>query len=122
MRLMTFSIAGVTCAAALFASPAANSANAPLCLAIAQNYNNCIRQSQFGGIYRGGYGHGYPGGPYGDDEGYDGYGGGGGYGPGYGGYGRGYGGNGGYRGQGPGRARAACAVWVAQMQASGCFN
>ncbi|MFO1102860.1 MAG: hypothetical protein U1E20_08160 [Methylocystis sp.] len=132
MRLVTSSLLGAACAAALLASPAANSANLPLCVAIAQNYNNCVRQSQFAGFYRRGYGPGYPGRPYGGDGDYDdyqdqaygpGY---GGYGPGYGGYGPGYGGYGpgygGYRRQRYERAKAACAVWFVQMRASGCFN
>ncbi len=123
MRLITWTLVGAACAAAIFTSPSAKAANVPLCLAIAQNYNNCVRQNQF--AYRRGYGHGhgYPGGPYGDDEDYDGYPGRG-YGP------HGGGGPGGYGGNGPGyggyrrqeRAKAACAVWFAQMQASGCFN
>ena len=119
MRLVTRSFVGAACAAAMLASPSAKSANVPLCLAIAQNYNNCLRQNQF--AYRRGYGHGYPGGPYGDYGDDEPYGGddGPGYGPGYGGNGPGYGG---YRRHGYERARAACAVWFAQMQASGCFN
>lgn len=140
MRLVTWSLIGAACATAMLASPSAKSANVPLCLAIAQNYNNCVRQHQRAG--RGphgpGYGHGYgyPGGDYGDDEGYGGYRGrgygqdyggyddrdGGGYGPGYGGHG-GYGDyGGGYRRHSRGHAEAACAVWFVQMQASGCFN
>jgi hypothetical protein len=119
MRLVTWTFIGAACAAAIFASPAARSANVPLCLAIAQNYNNCVRQNQF--AYRRGYGHAYPGGPYGDYGDYGGYDGDDGpaYGPGYGGYGPGYGG---YRRRGHERAKAACAVWFAQMQASGCFK
>jgi hypothetical protein len=133
MRLVTLSVIGAVCATAMLASPSAKSANVPLCLAIAQNYNNCVRQHQRGPH---GPGYGYPGGGYGDDEGYGGfrgrgygqdYGGyddrdGGGYGPGYGGHG-GYGDyGGGYRRHGRGRAEGACAVWFVQMQASGCFN
>ena len=126
------------CAVAALASPSARAANVPLCLAIAQNYNNCVRQHQMGGHYRQGYryGHGDGDGPYGDEGGYGGYpsGGHGGYGGGYGGGGGGYGGDdgpgygGGYGGPGYGgygrqeRAKAACAVWFAQMQASGCFD
>jgi hypothetical protein len=129
MRLITRSVMGAACAAAMLASPPATSANVPLCLAIAQNYNNCLRQNQFGGPYRRGYGYGYgyghdngyPGGAYGDYGDDGGYGGDGpGHGHGYGGYGGGYGG-GGY-GRGYGRGKAACAVWFAQMQASGCFD
>lgn len=127
MRLVTWSFVGAACAAVMLASPSAKSANVPLCLAIAQNYNNCIRQNQMAGFYRHGhghghgYGHGYPGGPYGDDGDYDDYQGRGydGYGPGYGGNGPGYGG---YRRQSYERAKAACAAWFVQMQASGCFN
>lgn len=137
MRLVTWSFAGAACAAALLASPSARSANLPLCVAIAQNYNNCVRQHQFAGFHRRGYGygHGYPDGPYGDDGEYDGYGGRGygpghgghggydDYGPGFGGYdGYGPGGYGGYRRHGHERAKAACAVWLAQMRASGCFK
>ncbi len=128
MRLATRSFIGALCVAAATASTPASSANVPLCLAIAQNYNNCMRQNQYGGRGGpGGYGPGYgqyrPDGP-GDDDGdggyggYGGYGGGGGY-RGYGGYG-GYGG--GYRRHRYERAKAACAIWFAQMQASGCFN
>jgi hypothetical protein len=135
MRLATWSLIGAACAAAMLASPPARSANVPLCLAIAQNYNNCMRQNQLAARGPRGYGSPgyYPGGGYGDDEGYGGYRGrgygqdyggyddhdGGGYGPGYGGHG-GYGG--GYRRHSYERAKAACAVWFVQMQASGCFN
>ncbi len=110
MRLIAWSLVGAACAAAIFASPSAKAANVPLCLAIAQNYNNCVRQSHF--AHRRGYGHAYPGGPYGDYGDYGGYDGDDGpaYGPGYGGYRR------------QERAKAACAVWFAQMQASGCFD
>ncbi|MGD9541891.1 hypothetical protein [Methylocystis sp.] len=127
MRLATWSLVGAACAAALLASPSAKSANLPLCVAVAQNYNNCVRQHQFGGFYRGGYGRHYPGGPYGGDGDYEDYQDGA-YGPGYGGgYGQGYddygpGGYGGYRRQRYERAKAACAVWFVQMQANGCFN
>ncbi|WP_246657200.1 hypothetical protein [Methylocystis sp. B8] len=135
---MTLSIVGAVCATAMLASPSAKSANVPLCLAIAQNYNNCMRQNQLAARGPQGYGSPgrYPGGPYGDDEGYGGYRGrgygqdyggydnrdGGGYGPGYGGRG-GYGDyGGGYRRHSYERAKAVCAVWFVQMQASGCFN
>jgi hypothetical protein len=126
MRLVTF--IGAACAFTILSAPIAEAANAPLCLAIAQNYNTCMRQHQYGrGGGHGGYGPG-------DGQGYgQGYGGGRGYGQGYGdddddegGYG-GYGGyGGGYGGGSPRRryesAKAACAIWLAQMQASGCFN
>ncbi|QGM94884.1 hypothetical protein F7D13_13105 [Methylocystis rosea] len=126
MRLVTYSIVGAACALGILFTPIAQAANAPLCLAIAQNYNTCMRQHQYGrgGGHDGygpgygqGYGRGYRGGYPGDDDGdYDGD---GGYG-GYGGYGGGYGGG------SPRRryenAKAACAIWFAQMQASGCFN
>ncbi|HEY8126832.1 MAG TPA: hypothetical protein VIF88_15580 [Methylocystis sp.] len=126
MRLVTF--IGAAYAFAILSAPIAQAANAPLCLAIAENYNTCMRQHQYGrggGGYGQGYGQGYGGG-YG--RGY----GGGGYGRGYpgdddddGGDG-GYGGYGGYGGGSPRRryenAKAACAIWFAQMQASGCFN
>jgi hypothetical protein len=138
MRLSTWSLIGAACVAAMLASPSAKSANLPLCLAIAQNYNNCMRQHQLAGSGPRGYGHGYgyPGGPYGDDDGYGGYRGrgyghgyggddnydGGGYGPNYGGYGGPGGYGGGYRRHRHEQAKAACAVWFVQMQASGCFN
>ncbi|WP_148277029.1 hypothetical protein [Methylocystis sp. SC2] len=133
MRLVTCSIVGAACALGVLFAPIAQAANAPLCFAIAENYNKCMRQHQYGRGGHGGYGPGY-------GQGY-----GQGYGHGYGhGYGRGYrgdydggdpgdydgdggyGGFGGYGG-GPGRghydrSKAACAVWIAQMQASGCFN
>lgn len=115
MRLVTCVLAGAACAI-LFA-PVAEAANAPLCLAIAANYNKCMRQHQRGGPgpyedYGPGYGQGYGG--YPDDDDGDG----GGYGgfDGYGGY------EGGYRRRRYERAKAACAVWIVQMQASGCFN
>ncbi|PWB90477.1 hypothetical protein C5688_10285 [Methylocystis sp. MitZ-2018] len=124
MRLVTCSIVGAACALDILFTPIAQAANAPLCLAIAQNYNTCMRQHQYGrggGGYGPGYGQGYgqgyrrgyQGGYPGDDDGdYDGDG--------------GYGGYGGYGGGSPRRryenAKAACAIWFAQMQASGCFN
>jgi hypothetical protein len=138
MRLVTYSIVGAACALGILFPPiASKAANVPLCLAIAQNYNACIRQHQHGRGGHGGYGPGYGQG-YGHDyeHGY-----GRGYGHGYGnGYRRGYpgedfggdpgdyDGGGGYGGYGGGsrhhheRDQAACAVWFAQMQASGCFN
>ncbi len=121
MRLIAWSFAGAACAAAMLVSPSAKAANVPLCLAIAQNYNNCMREHQLARRDPYGYGRGYPGGPYMDDDGYDGDEGRG-YGPGYGGYGPGYGGYGGYRRHGYGRGGSACAAWFVQMQASGCFN
>lgn len=107
---------------ASFCAPSrAEAANAPLCFAIAENYNKCLRQHQRG--WHGGppgfdgprYGHDH--GDYDDDGGghYDGYNGG------YGGYG-GHGGYGGGYGRRNGQAQAQCAIWLAQMQASGCFN
>jgi hypothetical protein len=121
MRLVTYSIVGAACALGVLFAPIAQAANAPLCFAIAENYNKCMRQHQRGGHggygpgyghgYGNGYGHGYRRGYPGDDFG----GGPAGYGD-YGGYG-GYGG--GSRRQ---RSQAACAVWIAQMQASGCLN
>lgn len=112
--------------AASFCAPSrAEAANAPLCFAIAENYNKCLRQHQRG--WHGGppgfdvprYGHDH--GDYDDDGGghYDGYN--GGYGGGYGGHG-GHGGYGGGYGRRNGQAQAQCAIWLAQMQASGCFN
>ena len=94
-----------------------------------ENYNTCMRQHQYGrggghdgygpGYGQGygqGYRRGYPGGDFGGDPGDDDDDG-------------GYGGFGGYDGYGGGsprrryeRAKAACAIWFAQMQASGCFN
>ena len=123
MRLVTF--IGAACAFAILSAPVAEAANVPLCLAIAQNYNTCMRQHQYGRGGHGGYGpgygqgyrRGYPGDDFGGDHGdYDGDG--------------GYGGFGGYDGYGGGsrrhhrheRSKAACAIWIAQMQASGCFN
>lgn len=114
MRLVTCVLAGAACA--VLSASIAEAANAPLCLAIAANYNKCMRQHQRGG----------PGGPY---EGY-----GPGYGQGYGGYPDdddgdgdggfdGYGGfEGGYRRRRYERAKGACAIWIVQMQASGCFD
>ncbi len=109
MRLVTRCFIPAAFAAALLGPSLAQAANMPLCLAIAENYNKCMRQHQRG------WGGGYPG-----------YGPGAQYGGGYGGYGGyeddddGYGG--GYRRHRYGRAQAACAIWFAQMQASGCFN
>jgi len=94
--------------AAYFAPRQAEAANAPLCFAIAENYNKCMRQHQRG--WRGGYPR-YPG-PHGGGYGYDD--------DDYGGYGGGYGGHG--RGRRNAQAQAQCAIWIAQMQASGCFN
>ena len=100
--------------------------NVPLCFAIAENYNNCMRQNQrpryWGG---GGWGGGYA-----QHEGYRGYGGYGGYGGGYDGGGWGGGGHGDYydddyhqyrRARRYHRAQGQCAVWLAQMQANGCM-
>jgi len=140
MRLVTYSIVGAACALGILFAPVAQAANAPLCFAIAANYNACMRQHQYGRGGHGGYGpgygqgygqgyaqgygqgyghgyrRGYPGDDFGGDPGdYDGDG--------------GYGGFGGDDGYGGGshrrryqRAKAACAIWFAQMQASGCFN
>ena len=115
MRLVISGIAGAACAAAILLASSAQAANAPLCLAIAANYNKCMRQHQRG--WRGpyeygpGYGQAYPG-DFGGDGGFDGYGGFDDY--------DGY--DGGYRRRRYERAKAACAIWFAQMQASGCFN
>lgn len=123
MRLVTHSVVGAACALGILFTPIAQAANAPLCLAIAQNYNTCMRQHQYGrgGGHDGygpgygqGYRHGYPGGDFDGDPGDDDSDGG------YGGYGGGYGG-GSPRGRYE-RAKAACAIWFAQMHASGCFN
>ena len=94
-----------------------------------ENYNTCMRQHQYGrGGGHDGYGPGYGQGlsvkaiataipaafrgDPGDDDDDGGYG--------------GFGGYGGYGGGSPRRryerAKAACAIWFAQMQASGCFN
>jgi hypothetical protein len=121
MRLVTCVIAGA--AGAVLFAPIAEAANAPLCLAIAANYNKCMRQHQRGGAgpyddygpgygqgSGQGYGQGYGGYPDDDDGGgYDGF-------DGYGGY------EGGYRRRRYERAKGACAIWIVQMQASGCFN
>jgi len=113
MRPATCTIVGAACALAILFAPIAEAANAPLCLAIAANYNKCMRQHQRGwrgayDDYGPGYGQAYPGG-YGGYGGFDGY-------DGYDGYGWGY------RRRRYERAKAACAIWFAQMQASGCFN
>ncbi|MFZ3182431.1 MAG: hypothetical protein WA156_20015 [Methylocystis silviterrae] len=133
MRLVTYPIVGAACALGILFAPIAQAANAPLCFAIAENYNKCMRQHQYGRGGHGGYGpgygqgygqgyshgyrRGYPGADFGGDPGdYDGDG--------------GYGGFGGDDGYGGGprrhhrheRSKAACAIWIAQMQASGCFN
>ena len=109
MRLVTYSIVGAACALGILFAPIAQAANAPLCFAIAENYNKCMRQHQYGRGGHGGYGpgygqgygqgyrRGYPGDDFGGDDGY----------------------GGGSRRQ---RSKAACAIWIAQMQASGCFN
>lgn len=110
MRPATCTILGAAGALAILFAPIAEAANAPLCLAIAANYNKCMRQHQngWGGGYGPRYGQAYTGGygGYGGfdaDGGYDGYG-------------------GGYRRRRYERAKAVCAIWFAQMQASGCFN
>jgi hypothetical protein len=125
MRLVTYPIVGAACALGILFAPIAQAANAPLCFAIAENYNKCMRQHQYGRGGHGGYGpgygqayrRGYPGADFGGDPGdYDGDG--------------GYGGFGGDDGYGGGsrrhhrheRSQAACAIWIAQMQASGCLN
>ncbi|WP_232365876.1 hypothetical protein [Methylocystis silviterrae] len=126
MRLVTYSIVGAACALGILFAPIAQAANAPLCFAIAENYNKCMRQHQHGRGGHGGYGpvygqgydqgyrRGYPGDGFGGDRGdYDGYG--------------GFGGDDGYGGGSRRhhrheRSKAACAIWIAQMQASGCFN
>ena len=67
-------------------------------------------------VYGQGYRRGYPGDDFGGDRGdYDGDGG-------YGGFGGDDGYGGGSRRHRYERAKAACAIWIAQMQASGCFN
>lgn len=116
MRLSIRFLLLASLSGAVFGPPLAQAANLPLCLAIAENYNKCMRQHQRG------WGGGYPG--YGPGAQY----GGGRYGGGYGGYG-GYeddddGPGGGYYGRQrrSARAQSACAIWFAQMQASGCFN
>lgn len=133
-KIGLFSLA--VAAGALFDAPLAEAGpNPAYCMAMAQTYNNCLRDNQRTGG-RGGYDrHGY------DDEGRGGYSGGyageesygygggrrgGGYrGGGYdGGYRGGYGG-GGYghdrRQRRAANAQAACAPWLMQMKASGCF-
>ncbi len=94
-----------------FAAPALAGPNVPLCFAIAENYNRCMRDQQRHGGHGGYGGHGGQYGQWGHDDEYGGYG--------------GYGDDeGGYRGRGrrrAERAQAACAVWLMQMQANGCI-
>ncbi len=101
-------------AGALLPTPAAEAAsNVPLCFAIANNYNNCMRQHQRGGRgwsggqqWSDGWNNNYPGA-------YGGYGGGD-----YDDYQRRV-----HRQQRrAARAQANCAIWLAQMQASGCYE
>lgn len=149
----SFMRSSLSLAAAAFALLAAGAANAgpnvPLCLAIENNYNNCLLQQQRQPQGGGGYGGGDYGGDYGGGYGGGGYGrggyGGGGYGRGGyggGGYGRGGYGGGGYGGYGGGwdgddddqwrerpprgaaaanRAQAACMPWIVQLKANHCF-
>ena len=58
MRLVTYSIVGAACALGILFAPIAQAANAPLCFAIAENYNKCMRQHQYGRGGHGGYGPG----------------------------------------------------------------
>lgn len=98
MRFITL----VAFCAALFVSTFAEAApNVPLCLAIANNYNNCIRQHQRRAWFHDQW----------DDDGGDGYG----YDGGYGGYGHRR-----HR-RHNGDAASACAVWLIPMQANHCF-
>ena len=91
-----------TVAGALLGAPAAQAGpNVPLCFAIANNYNQCLRQHQ-----RGGGGGGWHGGGYGLEEGY------GGWDDDY----REY-----RRQRRAGRAQQACAPWLLQMQANNCI-
>lgn len=95
---------------ALAPTPSAQAApNVPLCFAIANNYNNCMRQFQRGGgrhgwnnagpgSYGGYGGGGWNGGDYDDDYQYRVY----------------------RQQRRAARAQANCAIWLAQMQASGC--
>ena len=97
MRLMIlFAFVGATCASTIVeAAP-----NAPLCFAIANNYNACVQRQRH---WRGGW----DGQQYGYDEGYD-----QGYGDGYDqayGYGHRH------------RRRVDCAAWLVAMQANHCM-
>lgn len=109
-----FSIATLAVLAVFTADiPASQAAqNVPLCFAIANNYNNCLRQHQrphhWGG---GGWGGGGWDSGYAQHEG--------GYGGGYGDYDDGYGHY--RRARRNQRAQSQCAIWLAQMQASGCM-
>jgi len=110
MRQTVRILALAAVAGALLPAPAAEAgANAPLCLAIANNYNNCMRQFQRGGQHRGwgsgdeygAYdGRGWNGGYYDEDDEYRAY----------------------RQQRRAQRAQANCAIWLAQMQASGCYE
>jgi hypothetical protein len=114
MKAINRFILAAAVAGGLFGAPAAQAGpNVPLCFAIANNYNQCLRQHQRGGgggwHGGGGYGGGYGGGGYGR----------GGYGGGYGGWDDDYSQ---YRRQRrAGRAQQACAPWLLQMQANRCI-
>lgn len=114
MRIVTSSLLAAALAAPLAPTGAQAGPNVPLCIAIQNNYNNClVQQNRRAGVYGGGYGRGYGGG--------------------YGGYGGGWGGGwgdddeGGYYGGGQrnsaraAQAQQACMGWIAQLKANNCF-
>jgi len=116
-RSLILLLLGSSLAAATAVSPAAAGPNVPLCFAIANNYNNCVRQHQH-------HGGGPPRPRYGEADDDD-------YGPapgrgrgGYG-YGYGYGGSphhGGYGDRyGRGPRGNPCAAWLLQMRANQCI-
>jgi hypothetical protein len=129
---MRFVILGAALFSAIGAAatiPAKAAPNPALCMALAENYNQCQRQAQrqnYQGGWGGGYGYdrGYGGGWGGhDDDGWGGHRHGGGWGgDGYG-YDRGYGGGWGGRGYGGGRPQAKqaeCARWLVALQQNQC--
>jgi hypothetical protein len=105
MRLVKYAFVVLAAAAgALAASAAKAGPNAPLCLMLENNYNQCIVQAQRQGGYGGDYDRGWGGGPGGgwdDDRGY---------------YRR-------QRGQGASQAKQAeCARWLVSIQQNNCVR
>ncbi len=107
--LLAAASATLLCATAAYAGT-----NVAMCVALSNNYNQCMReQARGGGGYGGGWGGGYEGG-YGGGWG-------GGYDDGYGGWGGGY--DNGYRNYRRGHAQAKqaeCARWLVALQQNNC--